>query len=173
MSQEGRDALDHIQIQQVLARYARGIDRMDRDLILSVYWVDAFDKHGVCEGNPVEFADWVGENMINFKASSHFLGQSLIDLDGDRADCETYFTAYHHEPRADGDVMGVAAGRYHDLFERRNGEWRVLRREVLFDWIQETQIGDALDRMPLIRRDKCLGRRDRGDASYRSLVADA
>jgi hypothetical protein len=63
MLSEGRLALDFIEIQQVLARYSRGIDRMDRDLILSVYWEDAYDSHAVCEGLPTEFADWVGANM--------------------------------------------------------------------------------------------------------------
>jgi len=161
-------ALDYIQIQQVLARYSRGIDRMDRELILSVYWEDAYDSHGVCEGNREAFADWIGENMTRYAASNHMLGQSLIEIEADHADCETYFAAFHHLPGQDGDLMVVVGGRYHDRFERRNGEWRIHRRRVLFDWMQETPMVDALPRLDLPRRNEVMGRRDRADPSYRS-----
>jgi hypothetical protein len=110
MDNDGRMALDYIKIEQTLARYARSIDRMDRDLILSVYWEDAHDSHGVFEGGPVEFADWVGAYLGRFKAFSHFLGQSSIDLQGDHADCETYFTTYKHDAQDSGDVMSLVGG---------------------------------------------------------------
>jgi hypothetical protein len=170
MLSEGRLALDFIEIQQVLARYSRGIDRMDRELILSVYWEDAYDSHAVCEGNPTEFADWIGANMTRYRASNHMLGQSLIKLDGDQADTETYFAAFHHEPRDDEDTMVLVGGRYHDLFERRRGEWRILRREVLIDWVQDSPMGGALGSLNLIRPEESLGRRDRRDRSYRGLA---
>lgn len=170
MLSEGRRALDFIEVQQVLARYSRGIDRMDREIILSVYWEDAYDSHAVCEGSPTQFADWIGANMTRYRASNHMLGQSVIELDGDHADTETYFAAFHHEPREDEDTMVLVGGRYHDLFERRGGEWRILRREVLIDWVQESPMGDALGRLSLIRPEESLGRRDRQDRSYRSLA---
>jgi hypothetical protein len=164
----GRLALDYIEIQQVLARYSRGIDRMDRELILSVYWEDAYDSHGVCEGGPEAFADWIGANMTRYAASNHMLGQSRIDLQGETADCETYFAAFHHERRDEGDAMVIVGGRYHDRFERRGGEWRIHRRRVLFDWMQDSPMVDALGRLEIGRRDELMGRRDREDPSYRS-----
>src|SRR3546814_13560234 len=91
------------------------------------------------------------------------LGQSVIELDGDRADTETYFAAFHHEPRADGDTMVLVGGRYHDLLQRRGDEWRILRREVLIDWVKESPMGDALGRLSLIRHEEYLGRRARQD----------
>jgi hypothetical protein len=38
--------------------YSRGIDRLDRELLMSVYHEDAIDDHGVFVGNREEFADW-------------------------------------------------------------------------------------------------------------------
>src|SRR5690606_8703026 len=39
-------ALDREAIHTVLMRYCRGVDRLDRDLIASVYHPDAYDHHG-------------------------------------------------------------------------------------------------------------------------------
>ena len=166
MTSDARLALDHVEIQQVLARYSRGIDRMDRELILSVYWEDAFDSHAVCAGDPIQFADWVEANMSHYKATSHMLGQSLIKLEGDQADVETYFAAFHHAPRGDGDVMLLVGGRYVDAFERRRGEWRIHRREVLIDSVQDSPMGEALRGISLLKPSESLGRRDRQDRSY-------
>jgi hypothetical protein len=169
MNDQGQKALDYILIQQTLARYARAIDRMDRDLILSVYWEDAYDNHAVFEGGPVAFADWVAKYVARFKSLMHFLGQSTIELDGNHADCETYFVTYKQDSQPGGEVMSIAAGRYHDWFERRNGEWRIRERELLMDWAQDMPMDDALVRLPLIRPNDTLGRRNRDDRSYRSL----
>jgi hypothetical protein len=49
---------DRQAIQDVLMTYSRGIDRLDRELLLSVYHDDAIDDHGVFVGSPEEFADW-------------------------------------------------------------------------------------------------------------------
>ena len=37
---------DREQIRQCLHRYARGVDRFDRELILSAFHPDALDEHG-------------------------------------------------------------------------------------------------------------------------------
>jgi SnoaL-like domain len=47
---------DRQAIQDVLMTYSRGIDRLDRELLLSVYHDDAIDDHGVFVGSPEEFA---------------------------------------------------------------------------------------------------------------------
>ena len=42
-----REQKDRFDIQQCLLRYTRGVDRHDRELMLSAYWPDAFDEHGL------------------------------------------------------------------------------------------------------------------------------
>lgn len=171
-SKETRRALDIVEIQQVLARYSRGIDRMDRELILSVYWEDAYDRHAVFEGGPAAFADWVAANMSHYRASNHMLGQSLIETTGDAARVETYFAAFHHAPGDAGDVMLLVAGRYLDAFQRRRTEWRIHRREVLIDWVQKSPMGDGWAELQLIHPLDAVGHRDRRDRSYRLLEAE-
>jgi hypothetical protein len=62
----------------------------------------------------------------------------LIDIDGDSARAETYFTAYHreHDP-ATGSArprMVVYGGRYLDELARRDGRWGIVARVVAHDW---------------------------------------
>src|SRR5262245_17777267 len=46
-----RVLLDKQAIQEVLARYCRGVDRADLELLRSVYHPDAIDNHGTFNGN--------------------------------------------------------------------------------------------------------------------------
>jgi hypothetical protein len=41
----------------------------------------------------------------------------------------------------------LLAGRYCDRFEKRNGEWRVARRIVAFDWVEEQPLQEGTEEM--------------------------
>ena len=57
----------------------------------------------------------------------------LIDADRLSAHCETYFQAFHSIPRTRGGASDLfVGGRYVDRFEKRNGEWRVAHRTLVF-----------------------------------------
>src|ERR1700712_3125312 len=124
---------DHFAIQQVLARYCRGIDRLDAALLQQTYWEDGFDDHVIFRGKPAGFIAWVLEYLARDKGSMHTLGQSFRVPDGARVAGETYFNAQHLRSDAGGDFIGYSAGRYLDVFEQRQGEWRILTRTVLLD----------------------------------------
>ena len=141
MDADLRTALDHIAIGQVMARYCRGIDRVDMDLVRSAYWPDARDDHGPYQGSLDGFIDWVEPNVSQHRMTHHFLGQSLIRLDGDKAVVETYFDARHVKDVEDGDQMLAVLGRYLDLFERRGGEWRIAKRDVVVDMRHYSTLG--------------------------------
>ena len=84
-----RTLWDRQQIHDCLMTYSRAVDRLDRELLLSVYHDDAIDDHGVFVGSPVEFADWV----IDMHSRAHLSHQhcqfnSTIELDGDTAHAE-------------------------------------------------------------------------------------
>lgn len=130
-----QDAADHEAIRQVLYRYARGVDRGDLDLLLSVYHPEATDHHGRFDGPGHEYAArLVGAEEGLTRTGNHHLTNVLIELDGDRAQVETYFLAYHPHSDDGTDALGVTSGRYLDVFEKRAGEWRILRRRVVNDW---------------------------------------
>jgi len=58
-TQKVTELSSHDQIRQVAARYSRGVDRLDGDLMKSAYWADATDDHGVFVGNAMDFCDRV------------------------------------------------------------------------------------------------------------------
>jgi hypothetical protein len=128
------DLIDHESIRQSLARYARGIDRQDIELVIDAYWPEGWDAHGMHEGTAVEFGAFVSKNWPLLRMH-HLLGQSHIELNGAFANVETYFVAHQHV--VEGGSEYVAAGRYEDRFERRSGVWKVLHRVVVFDWRKE------------------------------------
>jgi hypothetical protein len=127
--------LAHHEISQVIYRYARGIDRFDLDLVRSCYHPDAHDQHGNMEGDVDAFIDMCRRVLPAFEATQHFMGNLLIEVDGDRARAETYAVIYHRIKKDDGtgkdEVWGI---RYVDRFERRDGAWRIAYRVVAQEW---------------------------------------
>src|ERR1700737_2328472 len=110
-----------------MARYSRGVDRQEADLVLSSYWPDGWDDHGVFEGAPEAFVGTFRSIWPTIKMQ-HMLGQSYIEIKGKFANTETYFIAYHRVQGKDGTSDMFTSGRYVDRFEKRGNEWRLLHR---------------------------------------------
>jgi len=134
-----QEALDRQAIEEVLVRYSRGIDRLDRKILESVYWPDATDSHGPgYVGKAPGFIDWVLGYLAPMK-TQHFLGNSIIAFDSPTtAHGETYVNAYHQIPTRFGKEELVAGARYLDRFEKRNGEWRIADRICIIDHSRRT-----------------------------------
>lgn len=126
-------------IKDCLARYCHGIDRMDRELLDSVYWPEGYDDHDVWKGPAREFIGWVLGALSNFDQSVHMLGQSLIRFkSSDHAYAETYLFNYLRPKMTQGAGNdALIAGRYLDEFEQRRGEWRIIHRRLATDWVRE------------------------------------
>jgi ketosteroid isomerase-like protein len=154
---------DMLAIGQVMARYCRGIDRLDADLVAGVYWPDGYDDHGPFKGSGDEFVAWIMPAMeAMWSISSHILGQSHFEFRDDRAAVETLFTA-HRTGRGDqAGVPSILGGRYLDVFEQRGGEWRILHRVVLYDW-QSASTAQKLN------FEHVEGHRSREDPSYHAF----
>ena len=59
LEQQVQLLMDKWEIEKVLARYCRAIDRTDMELLKSVYHPDGIDNHGVFTGNAMEFAEFI------------------------------------------------------------------------------------------------------------------
>jgi ketosteroid isomerase-like protein len=131
------DIRAHIEIQQVLYRYCRGVDRGDVELLKSVYHPDAIDCHGpFWEGSGIEFAERIIKEMDKRSAcGQHHITNILIEREGDIARVESYFLSLNPEFKPAGSVAPVT-GRYLDRFERRDGIWKIAHRQVVLDWSQ-------------------------------------
>lgn len=138
--------LDRVAIEALMARYARGVDRIDISLIKSTFWPGAVDEHGTWNGPADEFADYLNTSLRAFEASQHHLGQLHVEFydNGTKADVETYFIASHVMKQELGGAFFVLAGRYLDQMEKRDGEWKVSYRRLVRDWAQVPEGADAM-----------------------------
>lgn len=133
------ELLDREAIRDCLYRYCRGIDRADEAALRSAYWPDATDQHGRYAG-PVEgFFELVKQGSAGGPRNIHQVSNILIEFASETvAAVESAFNALQRSLRKDGTVGQVMlAGRYCDLFEKRDGEWRIARRVVVYDWLEE------------------------------------
>ncbi|MTD17110.1 nuclear transport factor 2 family protein [Nakamurella sp. YIM 132087] len=178
------DLQDRSAIRDVLMRYSRGVDRLDRDLLLSVYHPDAIDDHGVFIGTAEAFADWaIGMHTTTHVSHQHAIFNISIDLDGDVAHTESYymFVGLNRE----GKPLTMGGGRYMDRFEKRDGRWAIAARVCLRDWAQLDAVPEHLDQSAMTAvkglapqvieamRTGPQPARDRSDPSYdRPLVVD-
>jgi len=141
--------LDTEAIRNVIMRYSRAIDRMDADLLRTVYWPDGWDSHSIFEGPVDEFIPWVIGTLNRMVSTQHFLGNVSIELEEEHAYTEVYFIAHHKVAEQDGSQRdSIAAGRYLDHFERRGDEWRIKHRRAIFDWDLNQASTSNWDRSP-------------------------
>lgn len=138
------------EIRAVLARYCRGIDRLDLDLVRSCYHPDATDDHGRYRGGVDGFIDWVIQPLSRFERTMHFLGTSNIEFapgSAEAAVSETYAVAYHRGTRPDGVLADHIVGlRYLDRFEWRAGAgWRIAERICALEWRRDDPVAGPGD----------------------------
>lgn len=167
------------QIRKVLLRYARGIDRLDLDLVRACYHPDAADSHGSFVGTVDEFVTWVERVLRRYDLTMHFLGSPLIEFpvasarasDGDAgptvAAVETYGMAFHRAVDGPAERNLVTGFRFLDRFACRDGEWRIARRVATTEW---SRVDRDADWWP-VPDGMLQGRRDRTDPVY-GLHAD-
>jgi hypothetical protein len=130
--------MDREAIRDCLFRYCRGVDRADEAALRSAYWEDATDQHGPYSGSAAGFIDWALKALKTYERSIHQISNVLIEFQPGGAAVESQFTAYQRSPNQVGKMQQfLLMGRYADWFEKRGGEWRVARRKVIYDWVEE------------------------------------
>jgi hypothetical protein len=107
-------------------------------MIISCFHPEGTDNHGSFMGSATEFANAVVEGQFTpvgtRPTTSHHVGNSVIEVDGDTAYGETYFIA-HDRTEVDGKEFTLfLGGRYLDRFVVHDGKWKIRQRIVLDDW---------------------------------------
>ncbi len=163
-----RELKDRQEIYDCIMRYSRGIDRLDREMLLSAYHPGAIDDHGTYVG-PVEgFADEVFKlhyGMQHF--TQHHITNHRCEIDGDTAHCESYylFRCLNRE----APFYCHSSGRYIDRFERRDGKWAIAERVCLVEARDDNWGPEGLE----VNSAYLEARRDKDDPSYqRPLTVD-
>jgi hypothetical protein len=128
-----RQLRDRQEILDLLVRYCRAVDRLDRPLLLSCYHPDAIDDHGIFVGNREAFADWAfGLHREYQTATQHIVTNHSCEIDGDVAHTETYYI--FAGMNVGEPPLTVCGGRYVDRLERREGRWAIAQRMSLLEW---------------------------------------
>jgi ketosteroid isomerase-like protein len=125
-------AIDTVEIRDVLTRYCRGFERGDVDLAASAYHEDATENHGPFKGKARDFLNFMLPILATYEVSIRHITNVSLEFDGDTALSEASFFAILRE--SGSAVDDSCAGRYFDRFERRNGEWRIAARLAVIDW---------------------------------------
>ncbi len=128
-------------IQDVIARYFRGIDSGSKELVRSCF---TDDVRVLYDGRPPE--EGIEATMGSLKTfkriekgemqiTMHFMGNfNLVELDEESALTETYAIAFMVPPGSISQKMAVRGLRYIDRLRNSNGEWRVSQRQHTLDW---------------------------------------
>lgn len=132
--------LDQQDIERVIHRYCRGIDRRDLALVRSCYHDDATDQHGSFFGSADEYVAWVDGLLARYQFTTHSLHQITVEF-AEAPDplprvaaVETYGVSVHRGDPARPHQNLATAFRYLDRFERRQGVWKIASRVAIGEW---------------------------------------
>ena len=127
-----RDITDAVQ------RYMRGLDRLDPVLQRSAFHDNAWVDCGLMAGRVDDFITFAQDMLATMGATHHFLGQVQIAVNGNSASGECYFQAWHGSRDEAGTPRDLfISGRYIDEYACENGEWRIVKRKLITDWVKD------------------------------------
>lgn len=185
---------DREEIRQLVYRYARGVDRLDRSLLHSCFWDDAEFEGGPNPGTALEFIPAMfgegGRVRTVYETTNHYMLNMIIDWCGDSAASETYAMAYHKlaaDPQAIGTILGatklaelggdatcsyelVMGIRYQHRLEKRRGIWKIARKKLVIDWSQVRPYSGIESQGVYAYLNLRGSRGDRTDESYRWMA---
>ena len=131
------------EITDLVGRYMRGLDRLDKVLLRSTFHDDATTDYGFFQGGPDAFVEMAYNALQDHLANHHMIGQVNIDVEGDIAFGEVYFQAFHRII-TDGEERDLfISGRYVDRYEKRNSEWKIAFRSEVIDWARNDAATDS------------------------------
>jgi SnoaL-like domain len=126
---------DHDALRKLMQRYARAADARDVDALGAL-----FDADAVIDGSrgELKLEAWldVMRGPPAFPVSMHFLGDPLIELEGDEARLDTYAVVYQLGNGSSGQQDLTLGIRYLDLAVRTGDGWRIRHRTARTVWMK-------------------------------------
>jgi hypothetical protein len=136
------EAADRLAIRELFDAYAHCADRRDpqgqkalftADTRFAVYMSGAgTEPTYVLEGR--EALTPIFDDLNQYQATTHFNGQSTIELAGDRATGESYTIAHHLFTAGGERKIMIASLRYLDTFVKIDRAWYFAERNLILDW---------------------------------------
>ncbi len=130
-------------ITRTITSYARYADERRADDMAALFVPDGrLAMFRPRQSEPTEIA--IGRDQLaaafrsldRFLVTSHFLGQSVIDCDGDEATAHTYCMSHHIADEPEGKRRYTLADRYVDTLVRLEGRWLFRERCKYTDWTE-------------------------------------
>ncbi|MBT9502080.1 MAG: nuclear transport factor 2 family protein [Burkholderiaceae bacterium] len=155
-------------ITELIYQYPRALDRLDRELLLSIAHADAKVEFGKMGSFPswAAFADWLIKAHQPMLGNNHRITNVLVQVKGDRAVSESSGTATLLVKKDGADDVYEERwmhSRYLDKWSRRDGRWALDHRQTVTDYRRVLDVAGADVR----NRYQIGARTGRDDPSYR------
>lgn len=138
-----QELADRLEIDDLLTRYATGVDRKEWDLWESCFTEDAridYTAFGGPENGVREMRKWLEETMAGFPMTQHLVINREVWIDGDTASARSGFYNPMAVPSGDGShKLFFCGGWYHDRLVRTRDGWRIRERVEEFGYNTMTQ----------------------------------
>jgi hypothetical protein len=124
-------------LHELNVRYAHAVDRLDSELMATLWHPDATVDVGVFEGAAGDYAAMIVQPNPAMPRSFHALTNEWyqVDTTAGSARGEVYVTAAISNVGEGGERSErLVGGRYIDHYERLAGEWLFLSRAYVLDW---------------------------------------
>jgi hypothetical protein len=122
---------DRIDLQDVMLKYAAGIDEQ-HDALLRSCLADDLEAPGFLEHTIRGIDDWIAyvrKELQPFWRTQHMLAPTLATVDGDHAQTRTDLQAMQVRKAPRGEVLMIW-GTYHTGMVRRRGRWLIQHHEL-------------------------------------------
>jgi SnoaL-like domain len=136
------EAADRLAIRELFDAYAHCADRRDAEGQKALFtedtrftvFMDGEGAKSTYELRGREALTPIFSDLNRYEVTTHFNGQSTVEIDGDRATGECY-TIAHHVFAEDGTrKIMIASLRYHDTYAKIDGDWYFAERDLILDW---------------------------------------
>jgi hypothetical protein len=138
IEQQLQELLDRKACEDVLQRYGRTLDWLDGPGQEACFWPDAEIDYGFFQGSGT---DWVPIVMSVETAAPrrwHVSTGVMVQIKGGTAKSECYGLSVGSSENEQGELVDTMfGGRYLDELEKREGQWRISKRQYIADWIHQ------------------------------------
>lgn len=129
-----------------LLSYTRGIDRLDKESVISAFHPGAILKNYGPEPMSIEeFVEYALPSLQKrYAATQHRVSNIRVEISQDRALVESYVLAYHIESGEGPMRLHTFNGRYIDTFTLLDGAWKISERFLRNDWSKVDDIAEEM-----------------------------
>ncbi|PSH62243.1 hypothetical protein CU103_19930 [Phyllobacterium sophorae] len=128
-----QEIMDRLAIRDLIENWAVWRDAGDWDRFRTVWSDDGVMQATWFQGIADEFIRVSREGFEKGVNILHFLGGTSIDLKDDRAISQTKMTISQRGLVEDVLCDVVCTGRFYDFIEKRNGQWRMILRQPIYE----------------------------------------